>query len=126
MKKKPDLQLTAKQVAFADIAAECKKQKEGQNYVIFENEICESLGIQKPDFRKLNGGRKKMPLRIYVTFHTDDGRDFAIQCGSEDQVDECICELMARTDVKNVRTNRCGEIKNKKVIKVTFGEFEKQ
>lgn len=56
--------LTAKQVAFADIAAECKKQKEGRNYVMFEKDICESLGIKGPDYRQFNGGyhpKKRKP-----------------------------------------------------------------
>lgn len=51
--------LTAKLAAFHDIAEDCKKRKEGKNYIIFEKDICESLGIPVPDFRIFNGGHNK-------------------------------------------------------------------
>ena len=47
---------TAKAVAFRDIAEDCKKRKEGQNYLFYEKDICEFLGIPIPDFRMFNGG----------------------------------------------------------------------
>lgn len=49
----------AKRAAFRDIAEDCKKRKEGQNYVLFESDICESLNIPTPDFRMFNGGHNK-------------------------------------------------------------------
>ena len=55
-KKKPIKQETAKQVAYRDIAEDCKKRKDGQNYLPFEKDICQSLDIVKPDFRQYNGG----------------------------------------------------------------------
>ena len=48
---------SAKAVAFRDIAEDCKKRKEGVNYLLYESLILEYLGIPKPDFRQFNGGR---------------------------------------------------------------------
>ena len=48
---------TARQVASRDITEDCKKMKDGQNYLSFEKDICESLGIPTPDFRQFNGGK---------------------------------------------------------------------
>ena len=47
---------TAKAVAFRDITEDCKRRKEGMNYLPFESIILASLGIPKPDFRQFNGG----------------------------------------------------------------------
>lgn len=54
--KKKEKRLTAKQVASMDITADCKKNKEGMNYLPYEKDILESLGIKKGDFRQFNGG----------------------------------------------------------------------
>lgn len=120
--------LTAREAAFRDIAEECKKQKDGRNYLLFEDDILASLGIKKPDFRKFNGWRNKAPLRIYVTFHTLDDRgnrkDTAVACGSEEQVDECKKIAASVSSIRNVRVNRCGEIKNKSAMIISFDEFK--
>ena len=47
---------TAKQIAFRDITEDCRKRKDGMNYLPFEALILASLGIPKPDFRQFNGG----------------------------------------------------------------------
>ena len=49
----------AKQIAFRDIAEDCKKEKHGQNCLFFEQAICEDVGIAAPDFRVFNGGHNK-------------------------------------------------------------------
>lgn len=49
----------AKLTAFKDISEECKRVGYGQNYILFEKDICEYLGIAAPDFRKFNGGHNK-------------------------------------------------------------------
>ena len=54
--KKGKKKMTAKQVASMDITADCKKKKDGINYLPYEADILESLGISKPDFRQFNGG----------------------------------------------------------------------
>lgn len=58
MEKNP-AHIAARLAAFRDIAEDCKRRNEGQNYIVFEKEICESLGIPKPDFRQFNGGYNK-------------------------------------------------------------------
>lgn len=59
MKHSKTQAMLAKQIAFHDIAEDCKKQGEGQNYLFFEKDICASLGIKSPDFRVFNGGHNK-------------------------------------------------------------------
>ena len=59
MKNKNKNKLTARQVASMEITEDCRKRKEGQNCLPYENDICESLGIVKPNFRRFNGGHNK-------------------------------------------------------------------
>lgn len=59
---------TAKQIAFRDIAEDCRKERESRgispmdpmgplNCLFFEEAICEYAAVEKkPDFRKFNGG----------------------------------------------------------------------
>lgn len=54
---------TAKRVAFRDIAEDCKKEKRGCNYLLYESDILEFLGIPKPDFRMFNGGHNKKVIK---------------------------------------------------------------
>lgn len=49
----------AKLTAYRDIWEECRRLGYGHNYLPFEKDICESLGISAPDFRKFNGGHNK-------------------------------------------------------------------
>ena len=56
MKRKNKNPLTAKQVAMMDITEDCRKTREGRNYIPYEKDILESLGIIKGDFRQFNGG----------------------------------------------------------------------
>lgn len=53
MKKENKNKQTARQVASMDITEDCRKRKDGQNYLPYEADICESLGITKPNFRHL-------------------------------------------------------------------------
>ena len=59
MKRENKNKQTARQVASMDITEDCRKRKEGQNYLPYEADICESLGIVKPNFRRFNGGHNK-------------------------------------------------------------------
>lgn len=61
--------ILAKLTAFRDIAEECKREG-GQNYVLLEKEICEALGIIKPDFRQFNGNNKA--ILDYGNTHDND------------------------------------------------------
>lgn len=53
MQKQSTKPMTARQVASIDITEDCRKRKEGNNYLPYEADICESLGITKPNFRHL-------------------------------------------------------------------------
>ena len=48
---------SARQVASRDITEEMRKQKDGVNYLPFENDILDFLEIPRPDFKQFNGGR---------------------------------------------------------------------
>ena len=50
---------TAKQIAFRDITEDCRRRKEGMNYLPYESVILAYLGIPKPDFRMFNGGNHR-------------------------------------------------------------------
>lgn len=50
---------TARQVAMRDITADCKKRKDGQNYIPYEKDICAYAEVEKGDFRQFNGGHNK-------------------------------------------------------------------
>lgn len=110
----------ARLVALRDITEDCAKRKDGRNYLLYEKDICESLGIPVPDFRQFNGGwnrgmRSEKP--IYVTYFIRGKRKTrAVVCKSEEQAQEYMTALKARPDVINVRINKCGRLSNKIII----------
>jgi hypothetical protein len=120
--------MLAKLTAFRDIAEDCKKEKRGQNYIIWEREICWMLGIPQPDFRMFNGGwnRGTGRIHIYVTYYTrSNSKRRAVRCDSDEHTQECVAILRATPEILDIRINKCGRFK-KKIKIIPFEKFKEE